>query len=67
MNAEKARQLSPELQVALEPLLAAIESLSERIYAKFAFFFATLERALILVALRICTAGLLITNDGSGD
>src|SRR5579863_5540417 len=32
MNAEKARQLSPELQAALEPLLAAIESLSERIY-----------------------------------
>src|SRR5271167_3430963 len=32
MNAEKARQLSPELQAALEPLLGAIESLSERIY-----------------------------------
>jgi transposase len=32
LNAEKARQLSPELQAALEPLLAAIESLSERIY-----------------------------------
>src|ERR1700693_3975963 len=31
MNAEKARQLSPELQAALEPLLAGIESLSERI------------------------------------
>ncbi len=28
----EARQLSPELQAALEPLLAAIESLSERIY-----------------------------------
>ena len=25
-------ELSPELQVVLEPLLAAIESLSERIY-----------------------------------
>src|ERR1700736_3593596 len=32
LNAEKARQLSPELQAALEPLLAATESLSERIY-----------------------------------
>src|ERR1700720_4358927 len=32
LNAEKARQLSPELQAALEPLLGAIESLSERIY-----------------------------------
>ncbi len=32
LNAEKARELSPELQAALQPLLAAIESLSERIY-----------------------------------
>src|SRR5271155_2645405 len=32
MNAEKAEGLSPELQAALEPLLGAIESLSERIY-----------------------------------
>src|SRR5271170_5001903 len=32
LNAETARQLSPELQAALEPLLGAIESLSERIY-----------------------------------
>jgi transposase len=32
MNPEKAQQLSPELQAALEPLLAAIESLSERIH-----------------------------------
>jgi len=32
LNAEKARQLGPELQAALEPLLVAIESLSERIY-----------------------------------
>ena len=31
MNAEKAEGLSPELQRALEPLLAAIEELSERI------------------------------------
>jgi len=31
MNPEKAQQLSPELQRALEPLLAGIESLSERI------------------------------------
>jgi transposase len=31
MNPEKAEGLSPELQVALEPLLAAAESLSERI------------------------------------
>ena len=31
-NAETARQLSPELQAALEPLLGAIESLSQRIY-----------------------------------
>ena len=31
MNPEKAESLSPELQVALEPLLNAIESLSERI------------------------------------
>jgi transposase len=31
MNPEKARELSPELKVALEPLLAAIESLGERI------------------------------------
>jgi transposase len=31
MNAEKAEGLSPELQRALEPLLAGIESLSERI------------------------------------
>jgi len=31
MNPEKAQGLSPELQSALEPLLAA-ESLSERIY-----------------------------------
>jgi transposase len=31
MNPEKAAALSPELQAALEPLLAAIESLSERI------------------------------------
>jgi hypothetical protein len=33
MNSEKAQGLSPELQVALEPLLAAFESLSERIQA----------------------------------
>src|SRR5207245_2212495 len=32
MNPEKAEGLSPELQRALEPLLAAIESLSERIH-----------------------------------
>jgi transposase len=31
MNPEKAEDLSPELQAALEPLLNAIESLSERI------------------------------------
>ena len=31
MNPEKAESLSPELQVALEALLHAIESLSERI------------------------------------
>jgi transposase len=31
MNPEKAESLSPELQAALEPLLNAIESLSERI------------------------------------
>ena len=31
MNPEKAEGLSPELQAALEPLLAALESLSERI------------------------------------
>jgi len=31
MNPEKAESLSPELQAALEPLLRAIESLSERI------------------------------------
>jgi transposase len=31
MNPEKAEGLSPELQVALEPLLAGIESLSEQI------------------------------------
>jgi transposase len=31
MNPEKAEGLSPELQTALEPLLTAIESLSERI------------------------------------
>ncbi len=31
MNAEKAEDLSPELRRALEPLLAGIESLSERI------------------------------------
>src|SRR5271154_1053762 len=31
MNPEKAQGLSPELRTALEPLLAAIESLSERI------------------------------------
>ena len=31
MNPEKAEGLSSELQVALEPLLNAIESLSERI------------------------------------
>src|SRR5229473_4618649 len=31
MNAEKAEGLSPELQAALQPLLAALESLSERI------------------------------------
>jgi transposase len=31
MNPEKGEGLSPELQVALEPLLNAIESLSERI------------------------------------
>ena len=31
MNPEKAEQLSPELQTALEPLLDEIESLSERI------------------------------------
>jgi transposase len=30
-NLEKAQGLSPELQAALEPLLAAIETLSERI------------------------------------
>ena len=32
LNPEKSQGLSPELQSALEPLLAAIESLSERIY-----------------------------------
>jgi transposase len=32
LNPEKAQSLSPELQAALEPLLAAIESPSERIY-----------------------------------
>jgi transposase len=32
LNPEKAQALSPELQAALQPLLAAIESLSERIY-----------------------------------
>jgi transposase len=31
MNPEKAQQLSPELQAALDPLLAAIESVSKRI------------------------------------
>jgi transposase len=31
MNPEKAEALSPELQAALQPLLAALESLSERI------------------------------------
>jgi transposase len=31
MDPEKVRELSPELQAALEPLLGAIESLSERI------------------------------------
>jgi transposase len=31
MNPEKAESLSPELQAALEPLLAAIESLSEHV------------------------------------
>ena len=31
MNAEKAEELSPELQQALEPLLSAIEELSQRI------------------------------------
>jgi transposase len=31
MNPEKAAGLSPELQAALDPLLAAMESLSERI------------------------------------
>jgi len=31
MNSEKAEGLSPELQAALEPLLAAIESVSQRI------------------------------------
>src|SRR4249920_2378786 len=31
MNPEKAKALSPELQIALEPLLAGIESLSEQI------------------------------------
>jgi len=31
MNPEKAEGLSPELQAALQPLLAGIESLSERI------------------------------------
>jgi transposase len=31
MNAEKARELSPELRAALDPLLEAIESLSEHI------------------------------------
>jgi transposase len=31
MNPEKAEGLSPELQAALEPLLAGIESLSEQI------------------------------------
>ncbi len=31
MNPEKAQGLSPELQIALQPLLDEIESLSERI------------------------------------
>jgi transposase len=31
MNPEKAEELSPELQAALQPFLAALESLSERI------------------------------------
>ena len=31
MNPEKAEVLSPELQSALEPLLAAIESVRERV------------------------------------
>jgi len=33
MNPEKAEGLSPELQRALEPLLSAIEALSQRILA----------------------------------
>ncbi len=32
MNPEKAQGLSPGLQAALQPLLAAIEALSERIH-----------------------------------
>jgi transposase len=32
VNPEKAQGLSPELQAALEPLLAAVEALSEQIY-----------------------------------
>ena len=32
LNAEKVQGLSPELQAALQPLLAAIEALSERIH-----------------------------------
>src|SRR5712675_1953963 len=32
LNPEKAQGLSPELQAALEPLLAAIEALSERVH-----------------------------------
>ena len=31
LNPEKAERLSPELQAALQPLLAAIETVSERI------------------------------------
>jgi transposase len=31
VNPEKAEELSPELQAALEPLLSAVESLSEQI------------------------------------
>ena len=34
MNPEKSEALSPELQRALEPLLAAIEELSERLRSR---------------------------------
>jgi hypothetical protein len=60
LNPEKTRELSPELPAALEPLLGAIESLSERIRK---YNPADREHR----HGKLPTSGLARTGEGSGD